>query len=430
MKGTLSRGSRVRLAHGGGDAIVGDLLGSGGQGEVYRVDVNGEGYALKWYLPGMVPAHQRDAIGYLIERGAPSDRFLWPIDLADASSGPCFGYVMPLRPDGYATFADLLSGRVDATFSALTRSGFEFADSFLRLHSLGFCYRDISYTNAFFEPTSGQILICDNDNVGIDGVSVSNVKGTVLFMAPEVVRGEQLPSRSTDLHSLAVLLFYLLVFHNPFEGSMENLFQGFDQQAQAYIFGAHPVFIFDPDDHSNAPDPDWHPNPLIYWPLLPRFIRRLFETAFGPGLHDPDQRVTESQWRKAMVQLSDSVVHCAACNKQNFHDDEPAACWNCGQTIVVPPVLDLNGFRILLNRSTQVFSYHVEVDYDRRDVVAEVVQHPTDPKLWGIKNRSAVAWQVRDKDGNERTVEPDHSVSLMGGVVIDFGPARGTIRTA
>ena len=68
--------------------------------------------------------------------------------------------------------------------------GHQLADSFLRLHTEGLCYRDISLGNVCFDPETGDTLVCDNDNVGIDGLSSGAVIGTKRFMAPEIVRRE------------------------------------------------------------------------------------------------------------------------------------------------------------------------------------------------------------------------------------------------
>ena len=62
----------------------------------------------------------------------------------------------------------------------------------------------------FFDPDTGDVLICDNDNVSANGIDNSSVYGTPRFMAPEIVMGQAKPSRNTDLYSLAVLLFYMV----------------------------------------------------------------------------------------------------------------------------------------------------------------------------------------------------------------------------
>ena len=54
------------------------------------------------------------------------------------------------------------------------------------LHLNGYCYRDISSGN-MVDPDTGDVLICDNDNVGINRQSDSQVDGTYEFMAPEVI---------------------------------------------------------------------------------------------------------------------------------------------------------------------------------------------------------------------------------------------------
>jgi serine/threonine protein kinase len=48
--------------------------------------------------------------------------------------------------------------------------------------------------------------------------SALGIRGTDRFMAPEIVRGEALPSVKTDPYSLSVLLFYLLMVHHPLAG--------------------------------------------------------------------------------------------------------------------------------------------------------------------------------------------------------------------
>jgi serine/threonine protein kinase len=101
---------------------------------------------------------------------------------------------MQLRPERYKGIVDLMKRRIEPTFRALATAGIELAHSFLALHAKGLCYRDISFGNVFFDPDTGDVLICDNDNVTVDGSATSGVLGTPRFMAPEVVRGEAMPS--------------------------------------------------------------------------------------------------------------------------------------------------------------------------------------------------------------------------------------------
>ena len=86
---------------------VKDLLGEGGQGEVYLVEMEGAQYALKVYKE-MESADFRYNLKNNIERGAPSGEFLWPKVLLDFEDGK-LGYIMDLRPKNYQSFVSYLT---------------------------------------------------------------------------------------------------------------------------------------------------------------------------------------------------------------------------------------------------------------------------------------------------------------------------------
>ena len=160
---------------------------------------------------------------------------------------------MPLREPRYKGIVDLMKRRIEPSFRALATAGLQLAQSFLELHAQGLCYRDISFGNVFFDPDTGDIQVCDNDNVAIDGQGDSGILGTPRFIAPEVVRGEAAPSTQTDLFSLAVLLFYLFHIHHPLEGQKEAAIKCFDLPAMTKLYGTEPLFIFDPANASQPP---------------------------------------------------------------------------------------------------------------------------------------------------------------------------------
>jgi DNA-binding helix-hairpin-helix protein with protein kinase domain len=419
---SLAPGDVVTLARRGERWQVGAVLGEGGQGTVYRLlSPDGRDLALKWYRRGATQRGQRDALLALIDRAAPSSGFLWPLDLVDSDDGG-FGYAMPLRPGGYVTLTDLLTGRVDAPFSVVVRLALSLAHEFLQLHAQGLCYRDISLGNVFFEATTGRVLICDNDNVGVDGDSEARVLGTARFMAPEIVRGEAHPSTATDLFSLAVLVFYVLMVHHPLMGRAELAHPSLDAAADLELFGTRPRFVFDPVDDANAPDPVEHAGVLRMWELYPGFVRAEFVRAFTVGLHDPGARVREGVWRARMARLLDGIVRCA-CDRENFSSEGHtfAPCWGCGRRVEVPVVLRTTGSLLVLNAGTLVTSHHVRHDYDYDTVLGRVVRHPERPGVWGLQNASSDDWTVTVA-GEVRVVEPGRSVGLVPGTRVELGP--------
>jgi DNA-binding helix-hairpin-helix protein with protein kinase domain len=419
--------------------VVEQLLGAGGQGEVYKASWGGEEVALKWFFPAMATAEQRAAIELLVRKGPPNQHFLWPMEIASATQVQGFGYVMQLRPARFKNIVDLMKRRIEPTFRALATAGLNLSHNYLQLHTQGFCYRDISFGNAFFDPDTGEVLIADNDNVTVDGAATLGVLGTPRFMAPEVVRGEAVPSTQTDLFSLSVLMFYMLMVHHPLEGRKEMEIKCLDLPAMTKIYGSEPVFIFNPHDRSNEPVPGYHDNVLAFWPIYPQFLRNLFTTAFTDGLRDArNGRIRESEWRAAMVRLRDSILYCPHCSMENFYDAEalkapggkPGSCWSCAKDIQLPPRLRIGKDVVMLNYNTELFPHHIDAEkmYDFSQPVAAVTGHPTTPGVWGIKNLSAEKWVSTTADGRMKDVETGRSVTLAAGTRIHFGKKEAEIR--
>ncbi|HYP27254.1 MAG TPA: serine/threonine protein kinase [Blastocatellia bacterium] len=440
MNQILRLGQKLALEPSGMTCEVGQFLGAGGQGEVYRATVDGKPVALKWFFPHIATPELQSSISLLTQTGPPTEKFLWPIEMARAAGVNGFGYIMPLREPRFKNIVDLMKRRIEPTFRALATAGLELSDSYLQLHSKGFCYRDISFGNAFFDPDTGEILIADNDNVAVDEQAVSSVLGTPRFMAPEVVRGESLPSTETDLFSLSVLLFYMLMVHHPLEGKKELSIKCLDLPAMTKLYGTEPVFIFDPNDNSNEPVPGYHDNALAFWPIYPQFLRDLFTKAFTDGIRDPrNGRVRESEWRAAMTRLRDSIVYCSKCGMENFYDPDalkasggkPGPCWSCKNEIVLPPRIRLGKGVVMLNYNTKLFPHHVDEQrlYDFTSPIAEVAEHPTTPGVWGLRNLSQDKWVSTSADGKVKDVGPGRNVALAGGTRINFGRIEGEIRS-
>jgi DNA-binding helix-hairpin-helix protein with protein kinase domain len=401
-----------------GSAQVHRLLGQGGQGHVYEVRrPNGEPLALKWYKPRCATVDQFRQIQTMVDGGPPHIRFLWPLSIARIEHRDGFGYVMPLRDQRYIELSHLLAATdgdgaaLNVTFASILNMCRQLCYSFLRLHSQGLCYRDISFGNVFFEPATGNILICDNDNVGVDD-GTSKVLGTPFFMAPEVVRDEtyaSLPNSETDRHSLAVLLFYMLCLGHPLEGlrTQHGLRDG------AWLrrtFGEDPLFCMHPTDESNRPAE------LVqqYWNHYPQRVRDLFVHAFVPGLSDPTERVTEGQWIKVIDEMRDGIMACPTCGATNFwHPSEPAPmCWTCRSRVSPTFVLEIGRRSVATSAMATVRSDHLASGLDDATVIGRVVAHPQERTRWGLRNESEKDWLAEGPDGSPEIVRPNGTIEL------------------
>jgi hypothetical protein len=201
-------------------------------------------------------------------------------------------------------------------------------------------------------------------------------------------------------------------------------------------YGTHPLFIFDPADSSNAPDPGQDSNALLLWPLYPRPLHRLFIDAFTVGLHHPDLRVRESQWRDCMAQLLDLIAPCR-CGADVFHelDGQPTApCWSCGATNGTEPtpprlVFDTDERPVVvLYPGKELFGHHLAgrpLDY--RIPLARVEHHPQVNSMLGLRNLGADEWRATCAGGDNVLVQPRRTIRIDAGTHLCFGQAAGMI---
>jgi DNA-binding helix-hairpin-helix protein with protein kinase domain len=427
----------------GVNLTVESKLGEGGQGIVYAVTYPKGTYALKWYIGEQATSEQASAIRTLVLDGPPKGpagrRFVWPQDLATSTDSPAFGYLMPLID--MKRFAELEEVQAHLkpapAYPSLCEICYQAANSYRALHLTGRCYRDVSARNVLFDPKTGDVLICDNDNVGVNRQSKSPIWGTMEFMAPELVRQEADPSTETDLHSLAVLLFNLWVWHHPLHGEMEYQFRNWDQVAKKKVYGKDPVFVFDPKDRRNQlPGDPAYVGAGKRWAQCPTALKDLFVKAFTVGLTEPGRRVTEGEWQSLFLQLKDGVISCSHCKAENIWNVNMMAlnCWHCGKTTAIPPRLVIShpGGKhfVLLSKGAKLFKRHIDqaAAEDALMVLGEVVQNPANPQIWGIKNLTKTPWTGTLPDGSTKEYVPQKAVPLNPGIKLNIGGTTAEIQ--
>lgn len=423
------------ITDGGKTLNIIKFLGSGGQGEVYEVNYEGRRLALKWYFVQTGTDQQKDLIKALVKKGKPDERFLWPIEVVNIYKKKSFGYLMPLRPVQFSNIVDLMKRRVEPSFDSVITACIQLADSFYKLHQKGLCYRDISFGNFFFHARTGDVLICDNDNVTDASSDLAGVLGTPRFMAPEIVMGKAKPNAASDLFSLSILIFYMLMMHHPLEGRVEKSIKCFDLPAMTKLYGEKPVFIFDPINSSNRPVPGYHDNALAFWPIYTERVRSLFTQTFTKGAKYPNQRISEKIWRDVLIELKNSITICE-CGMENFYDIQKLKanvhnkCWHCQRILYPKSRLKIDNEVVILNLSTKLYGHHLMMNekYRFKKVLAEVVPHPKLPDSHGLKNLSKIPWKITTKTGKQYAIDFGKSFTIEDGTTIEFGEVKGMIR--
>lgn len=407
----------------GSQATVIKELGRGGQGIVYLVELNGKQMALKWYHNPPDDKFYKN-LERNVAQGAPSDAFIWPEYVTMKEKGS-YGYIMRLRPNNYFEFGNYLLAKVSfKSFTAMLAAAMKICDGFMMLHRFGYSYQDLNDGNFFIDPNTGDVLICDNDNVMPQGEK-SGIMGKARYMAPEIVDGG-IPDKYSDRFSLSVILFMLFYANHPFEGAKVVACPCMTEQFEKKFYGSEAVFIYDPTIDANRPVRGIHQNAIRRWPAFPSVLRNAFIDEFSQDkLKNPTKRMLEQNWKKIVEQTRDELIVCPICNQETFVETSSVTgrCVNCGKSIDLRQRLVIGTRTLPLTPKTQIF-----VDYDNvPDAV--VTKDPNGVLL--IQNISPEKWTVETPSGKIKIVEPQSVMPVKKGLKITLSvngvPYKGEI---
>lgn len=409
----LKPGSKVDLTIGGQATVIKEL-GRGGQGIVYLVDLCGQKMALKWYLNPLGDNFYKN-LEKNIQSGAPSDAFIWPEYLTLKMHG-YYGYIMKLRPANYFEFGNFLLAKKNfKSFDAMLAAAMKICDGFMMLHRFGFSYQDLNDGNFFIDPNTGDVLICDNDNVMPQGEK-SGIMGKARYMAPEVVAGG-IPDKYSDRFSLSVILFMLFFANHPFEGAKVVACPCMTETFEKKFYGSEAIFIYDPTNKTNLPVRGVHQNVIRRWPVFPTILKETFAQEFSQDkLKNPTTRMIEQEWQKLIAKVRDSLVICPSCREETFIDITAGncKCMNCGRVVATDKCIKIGTRSLILTPNTKLY-----IDNDN---VADalVVTNPQDKSMLLIQNISNLKWTAETPSGKVKEVEPKGFMPVKAGIKISF----------
>ena len=421
----FQKGQRIKTVSGGELEVI-QKLGEGGQGVVYKVNYNGKPLALKWYFGNKLNNADKfyRNIQNNIKQGTPTGAFLWPLEITEYFEGS-FGYLMELRPPEYKDFSLFLLAKVHfANIEALINTALCITNGFRELHNRGYSYQDLNDGNFFVNPKTGDVLICDNDNVAPYGENLG-IAGKCRYMAPEVVMGQKRPDSHTDRFSLAVVLYMLLFLNHPLEGK-RTMCPCLTEELERKFYGSDPVFVWDPANDANRPVRGVHTNEIKLWPLYPAFVRKTFEKAFSHEVmvgNDTTHRVIEKEWQEVFTTLRDLTIKCS-CGSETFIDPSQQSyrCINCGKSIERPPILKVKKYHAALAPGKKLYACHVQYDSDDfKEAKGEVISSRNNPSLLGLRNDSNNTWEAILPNGSSKGYPNGQVIKLGKGIKINFG---------
>jgi serine/threonine protein kinase len=233
-----------------------------------------------------------------------------------------------------------------------------------RLHSAGLAHSDLSYKNVLIDPITGSANIIDIDGLVVPGLFNPEVIGTADFIAPEVMatkhlpitdQSRKLPSRTTDLHALAVLIYMYLLYRHPLRGG--RYFGQIDEvEEENFMMGSKALFVEHPTDNSNRnfkreygdnleKFKPWTDLAKTPYTITGPYLKELFEQAFIKGLHNPIERPTADTWEQALIKTNDLKLQCSNSKCEQkwfiFNNTKDTKCPFCSTKYAHSiPVLD------------------------------------------------------------------------------------------
>lgn len=437
----------------------GSILGEGAEGIVYKVKYSADGgvYAFKLYKNIGANAQRYAPSSPFIANlkrniadGKPSASFVWPIAITKPFSNNKMGYLMEMYGSDFVSYDKILQSRIMFSgMRAKIRAMIEIAVAFKALHATGKSLQDFNDGGVVFNIKTGEIKICDCDNVAPYGLGFG-ILGKGSYMAPEIkAKIGIVPDKYSDYLSMAIVFFELLTHGEPYTGKLtldDNVkIPGYENDdgpiPENVLYGDLATFIFDPDDDTNRPMVKQQ-NTVKYWSCIPGAIQKLFLATFTKGMPkkfkkgsnidvdalkvDRQQRTTCEGWLRILRKWFDCLYCCPRCNAGNIINiiSKPegaalgnAQCFSCGDPFPMDiPIVEFkrNGtviHTVPLTDGQEFLSLHTDPNGDFKVISQGMLSKNYDPnknggrRVFFLKNMTgnAVNYFATHPDGKTET---------------------------
>lgn len=326
----------------------GSILGSGGEGIVYRVPsmpgkvmkiyrktvkeklYEKEGH-IKALLSNRVPSHINHVLVCTL-----------PENLLYYRNGEFAGYLMSQTTSNFKIYNAYRESNERARyFPALDYRGliviaYNLAELIEHLHQHDVIIGDLNANNIVLNQ-DGTVCIIDTDSFDvrnrITGKHFSCMVGIPEMLAPELQQAGSLAekhfSRASDNFSLAILIFRLLMRNaDPFGGILEEKNSLENNSVNQAILNGECVYV------RKVPGkkiPEWS----LTLDVLPEYIRELFDRTFHYTRDSYREKITDrpsaKEWMAALMRFYQSDL--VQCSKNPFHwySSEQKLCPFCGK---------------------------------------------------------------------------------------------------
>ena len=308
-------------------AVVGELIGKGGEGRVFTL--NGRsGAAVKIY-DSRLRVDREEKVRAMVHRGfaGQTELVAYPRDVVSDRRGNFLGFLMQLV-SGSRPLHELYSPKSrlrhypKADYRFIVRAALNVARAVGKVHQTGCVIGDFNHSGVLVSQDARVALIdADSFQFRLGQKIYPCVVGVVDFLPPEL-HGIQLATVERRLEhdnfSLAVAIFHLLFMgRHPYAGRHEGPDLSIGQAIAQNRF----AFSLQRQSSTRTNPP---PGALALGDF-PATVREAFENAFGLS---PNARPSPRSWIKTLTTLEHSLNRCSKV-KTHFYPNDARACSWC-----------------------------------------------------------------------------------------------------
>ena len=222
---------------------------------------------------------------------------------------------------------------------------------------------------------------------------------TLKYLPPEIINGEASFGIPQDRYCLAILLFAIRYFSNPFEGEMVHRLPIVTQDVAKRVYGS-PVFVFDIVDKSNTVSLQTDSRMIQLWERDSNSkVKDLFTTCFTAGIKNYDMRPDDEAWLNSLGKNANTT----GGNRQDVL------------------FIEVEGKRIRLSDGLEIFEDHLYEDGNPEKKIAVVLKSKKSDEILALGNTSGDTWSVYMPDSREIMVTPKSVAPLVKGTTISIG---------
>ena len=348
--------SATKLVTDSGRCIqIDELIGDGGQGDVYRGRLQNQNEPIVFKL-----FYQ----SYATEKTKKRIRHLQALKLYQLDSRIC-SPLETVTKSGFighiATYAEgitLLEALEQAKlrFEEAVEAARQIASLIQKIMSVDVIHGDLQTQNFKIEWRNGRIEVyaIDLDNYRTAGVPPPEMIGMTLYLAPELRNqhnGKQkvILTKESDLYSFGVLVHEVLLHFHPIAGFDQTI----EEIDKAMLIG----WIYDPKNKKVLDNPHGYPVDT----LNPEIIN-LLRAALSPN---PQGRPSIETWVQALHTASQNISSCSICNVPFINDNKRRACpyghqlQKCVLQLDTGEAIELSGLVTILGRYQLGGSNHI-----------------------------------------------------------------------